>query len=72
MGERESLYGGLDRSTVDAAQSVLQLQKLLQRREEKNSNLACENCIPGHRWKQSVGQMGNEDGWMNEGVTQTS
>lgn len=29
MGERESLYGGLDRSTVYTAQSVLQLQKLL-------------------------------------------
>lgn len=39
MGERESLYGGLDRSTVYTAQSVLQLQKLLQWRTEKNSNL---------------------------------
>lgn len=29
MGEGESLYGGLDRSTVYTAQSVLQLQKLL-------------------------------------------
>lgn len=32
MGESESLYGGLDRSTVDTAQSVFQLQKLLQRK----------------------------------------
>lgn len=39
MGERESLYGGLDRSTVYTAQSVLQLQKLLQWRKEENSNL---------------------------------
>lgn len=33
MGEGESLYGGLDRSTVYTAQSVLQLQKLLQRKQ---------------------------------------
>lgn len=31
MGESESLYGGLDCSTVYTAQSVLQLQKLLQK-----------------------------------------
>ena len=29
MGESESLYGGLDRSTVYTAQSVFQLQELL-------------------------------------------
>lgn len=33
MGEGESLYGGLDRSTVYTAQSVLQLQKLLHRKQ---------------------------------------
>lgn len=30
MGESESLYGGLDRPPVYTAESVLQLQKLLQ------------------------------------------
>lgn len=33
MGESESLYGGLDRSAVYTAQPVLQLQKLLQRKQ---------------------------------------
>lgn len=42
VGERESLYGGLDRSTVYTAQPVLQLQELLQWRKEKNGNLLVE------------------------------
>lgn len=42
MGERESLYGGLDRPTVDAAQPVLQLQKLLRwGKQERGKMVIC-------------------------------
>lgn len=42
MGEGESLYGGLDRSTVYTAQSVLKLQQLLQREQHE---VRIEKCI---------------------------
>lgn len=41
MGEGESLYGGLDRPAVDAAQPVLQLQKLLPRGEQEGGGGIC-------------------------------